>query len=441
MATTESSPLQSSIKSVTPPIDSSTHIYALINYKDTYVQPLLLIALQKCLPRSSYTLIKSQSELPSQAVNYLHIGTYEDLPFEYIMSHVTTSLTNAYIIRKALIRKHYLSTTAHNWITKYPTSILQTNIKVSCEFELDYPEFLDDAIVEAWELQQSFKNNVGKNAADREWWILKPGMSDRGHGIRLFSTQAELQAIFEEWEALRSDSDDELGNDELCPNTSSNFNHEDRNKLITSDLRHFVAQLYISQPFLLRENPRKFHIRTYVLAIGGLKVYVYHEMLALFSPLKYTPPWDDLSSGDISAHLTNTCLQTGNHDGSVQLLTTLDLPAALKTSIYDQIDHISGEIFEAAARGMLVHFQTLPNVFEVFGLDFLVDEAGTTWLLEVNAFPDFQQTGHELQEVVSGLWEAVVATAVVGFFGITPNSFCKLAREKMRLVKDIKLRG
>lgn len=66
---------------------------------------------------------------------------------------------------------------------------------------------------------------------------------------------------------------------------------------------------------------------------------------------------------------------------------------------------------------MMVHFQTLPNAFEVFGLDFLVDEKGTAWLLEVNAFPDFKQTGEELRELVGGLWEGVVEVAIKGFFG------------------------
>ena len=65
----------------------------------------------------------------------------------------------------------------------------------------------------------------------------------------------------------------------------------------------------------------------------------------------------------------------------------------------------------------MVHFQTLPNAFEVFGVDFLVDKEGRPWLLEVNAFPDFRQTGKELKELIQGLWEGVVDVAVGPFFG------------------------
>ncbi len=50
-------------------------------------------------------------------------------------------------------------------------------------------------------------------------------------------------------------------------------------------------------------------------------------------------------------------------------------------------------------------------------MDFLVDERAAVWLLEVNAFPDFAQTGDGLVGLVGGLWEAVVGRVVRGFFG------------------------
>jgi tubulin---tyrosine ligase len=62
--------------------------------------------------------------------------------------------------------------------------------------------------------------------------------------------------------------------------------------------------------------------------------------------------------------------------------------------------------------------KTLPNAFEVFGIDYLVDEHMNAWLLEVNAFPDFAQTGSRLKGVVAGLFDVVVRTAVTPFFGL-----------------------
>ncbi|KAH7380894.1 survival protein sure-like phosphatase/nucleotidase [Cadophora sp. MPI-SDFR-AT-0126] len=424
---------------------SKKHFYALINYEDAYVQPLILEAIKNRLDPSSYTLISAISELPTPSTPFLQISSYETLPFEHTLSHPTSTLTNAYIIRKALIRKHYLSTTAYNWTTKNPSSILATNIKPACEFEVDYAEFLDDALVEAWELQESWKKGEGLGREDREWWILKPGMSDRGQGIRLFSSEEELQAIFDEWEAERPDSDDEDGDENESAAGQDNKQKEgiEGDFIVTSHLRHFIAQPYIHPPLLLPGNPRKFHIRTYVLAIGSLKVYVYKPMLTLFAAAQYVPPWsntsDDTTTTDLSPHLTNTCLQNGAHSGSVLSFFSLpdsQLPSHKKEDIFAQICATTGEIFEAAARGMSVHFQTLPNAFEVFGLDFLVDERGTAWLLECNAFPDFKQTGEELRGLVGGLWRGVVDIAVGEFFGIDGRGE---KSEDMVLVRDIDL--
>jgi tubulin--tyrosine ligase len=433
-----SSSLPSAETSSLPPSRQAKHFYALVNYEDTYVQPLILAAMKERLPEGSYTLISSIDELPDPKAKFLQIGSYESLPFEHIMTHSTTSLTNAYIIRKALIRKHYLSTTAHNWITKNPSSILARNIKPACDFELDYAEFLDDALVEAWELQASFQKNAGKGVEEREWWILKPGMSDRGQGIRLFSTEQELQSIFEEWEAEAPDSDDE-GEIEGGGEKEEAKKDDGSDYIVTSHLRHFVAQPYIHPPLLLPSNPRKFHIRTYVLAVGSLKVYVYREMLALFASAPYVAPWTSIST-DLSPHLTNTCLQTGSHDGSVHSFFSLldsDLPSATKAQIFEQICETTGEIFEAAAKGMMIHFQTIPNAFEVFGLDFLIDERGIAWLLEVNAFPDFRQTGDELKDLVEGLWKGIVDKAVKPFFDVDGTK--SEEDGKMILVRDIDL--
>ncbi|PMD48426.1 tubulin-tyrosine ligase family protein-like protein [Hyaloscypha variabilis F] len=415
------------------------HFYALINYEDAYVQPLILAALKSRLPQGSYTLISSMTELPDLTSRFLQIGAYESLPFSHTLSHPTTSLVNAYIIRKALIRKHYLSTTAFNWVTKNPSSILATNIKPACDFELDYADFLDEALVEAWELRGSFERNEGKESREREWWILKPGMSDRGQGIRLFSTEEELQTIFEEWEADQPDSDDDGEDEKENPKDIETKEkiEEEGDYIVTSHLRHFVAQPYIHPPLLLASNPRKFHIRTYVLAVGALKVYVYKQMLALFASTAYVPPWSSSTEDsikDLSPHLTNTCLQPSIQDGTVQSFFSLpssDLSTSMKDNIFKQICDTTGEVFEAAAKGMMVHFQVLPNVFEVFGVDFLVDESGRAWLLEVNAFPDFRQTGEELRDVVGGLWEGVV--------DVTIGSFFRLGKEGKEEASDLVL--
>ncbi|KAF1842195.1 tubulin-tyrosine ligase family protein [Cucurbitaria berberidis CBS 394.84] len=438
-------------------------IYGLINYEDLYVQPLILAALEKRLPSATFELISSLTQLPSPASRLLQFVQYESIDFDHLMEHSSTSLANAYIIRKALIRKHYLSTTIANWITKYPDSALKKHVKPSVEFEVDYADFLDDALVEAWELKESWaKNETTEEPSKREWWILKPGMSDRGQGIRLFSTEEELTDIFEEWDP-ESDDEEEEGDETNARSDDGNIRareakeeKEEGNGIITSQLRHFIAQPYIHPPLLLSppksinesgDSLRKFHIRTYVFSLGALQVFIYKPMLALFAARSYIPPWDQVLQEDrdeaMKAHLTNTCLQdSGDREGSVGLFWELpnDLPAqsdfnggtsrlnqkngdsSWKDKVFDEICRITGETFEAAARGMSIHFQPLPNAFEIFGLDFMVgiEPNGElrTYLLEVNAFPDFRQTGDELQGLVEGLFEGAVDKGIIPFFGV-----------------------
>ncbi|KAI0459110.1 survival protein sure-like phosphatase/nucleotidase [Xylaria acuta] len=420
------------------------HLHALIAYEDAYVHPLIVSALETLLPPESFTMLSKPSDtakdeaiplsklLPNPTANVLQITPYEVVDWDFVAVHPKTCLVNSYMLRKALIRKHYLAATVEQWVAKRPQSVLKDHVKRSEAFEVDYAEFLDDALVEAFDLRASMERNealLGSNdegketAKGIEWWILKPGMSDRGQGVRLFCTMAQLQDIFDGWEAERPDSE---GEDEGDENDGGDY-------ITTSQLRHFVAQPYIDPPLLLPNDGRKFHIRTYVACVGSLDVYVYRPMLALFAGKTYMAPKygkERTSSSpnetdiDLEAHLTNTCLQRSVTENTVQPFWDLPLstPSSSSTEdakeqIFTQICGITGEVFEAASRAMQMHFRPLPNAFELFGLDFLVDASGRAYLLEVNAFPDFRQTGDELKDLVAGLWREVLGRAIGGFFG------------------------
>lgn len=412
--------------------ENTASTFAVVDYEDDYVQPLILDAMRDLFPANQLTLLPQPSTnslaglpVPDQA-NILQVAQYEKIDFEYAASHPQTTLVNSYMIRKALIRKHFLSSVVDNWVSKHPESILKTNVKRAEAFEVDYAEFLDDALVEAFDLRASLERNEVRQKDEREWWILKPSMSDRGQGIRLFSSMEELQDIFDQWEEDMPDSDDEAGSGE----EEGDAEGGGKDYITTSHLRHFVAQPYIDPPLLLPElDNRKFHIRTYVLAVGSLKVYVYKHMLALFAGKAYQAPWEAEGEMDLDGHLTNTCLQgPGARADSVARFADLPLPPTIShKAVLTQIQSVTGDIFEAAARTMMVHFQPQPNAFEVFGVDFLVDAKGTAWLLEINAFPDFKQTGEDqrLRDVVAGFWRGVLGVAVGGSGFVTGD------REKM----------
>ncbi|EEY22034.1 TTL domain-containing protein [Verticillium alfalfae VaMs.102] len=124
---------------------------------------------------------------------------------------------------------------------------------------------------------------------------------------------------------------------------------------------------------------------------------------------------------------------------TVRRLAALGLAPAVERRVRDKIGALTGDVFEGAARGMTVHFQPLPGAFEVYGLDFLVDAAGDAWLLEVNAFPDFKQSGDgRTGQVVAGFWRGVVRTAVAGFFGVETPAAGE-GEGTMELVREIDL--
>ncbi|KAJ8607785.1 hypothetical protein MRB53_040081 [Persea americana] len=414
-------------------------VFALVDYQDEYVQPLLVSALQDLLPPEILVLIKEYPTQLEDNFNLLIWRQYEDIDFERLMSNSSSYCANSYVIRKALIRKHYLSNTISHWLSKHPDSTVQKHIKPSVEFELDYSEFLDDALLEAYELHESWAKNESCSDDVKEWWILKPGMSERGQGIRLFSTETELTAIFEQWDPDSSDEEDE-----------QEQNHDTTNNITTSHLRHFIAQPYIHPPLLLESSlpfsNHKFHIRTYVLAVGALKVYVYKPMLALFASKPYTAP-SSVANDSLDAHLTNTCMQdSGLRDGIVREFWSLtetatslstDMRADWKQHVFEQICSIVSTVFEAAAKTSSIHFQAIPNAFEIFGVDFLVDAEGCAWLLEVNAFPDFAQTGDDLRGLISGLMRCVVTKAVAPFFSVNVSRQEK--NEEMIEVLDVDL--
>lgn len=385
--------------------------------KDSYIYEPLNKALSKYFPG-----VKLETTLPSKGDYFVfHYGDYEDLNHERLMED-PKYVANSYIYRKSLIRKHYLANTIAVYQAKHPESILKTAFPESFQFELTYAEFLDDVLDEVYELRCVLMENEQK--VDKTF-ILKPSMTDKGQGIRLFKTIDQLQAIFDSFD--EDDTDDE--------------GDEANTGMIISQLRHFVVQEYISNPLLLPEyGNRKFHIRTYVLATGQLKVYVYDRMLMLFSAEKYHNP--NLENGNIvdedgimemTGHLTNTCLQDSTDEKVVEELGKSALSGEIKGHIIHQIHEIVADLFKAAVNVDRMNFQPLPNAFEAYGLDFLVSdniskETGVT-LLEVNAYPDFRQTGSELKGLIDEFFDGVMSKAVIPLTGgkvLESSYMCKV---------------
>lgn len=425
----------------------------------------------------------------------LYLADYDLLPFEDLLLGPSSSVKgkqpqcSSYVIRKALIRKHYLASALNAYAVKLPPGPSADRVR-SCtpktwHLEIQFADELDELLMDdLYDLSELLEANQGVMEDGREgnvkWFILKPGMADRGNGIRIFSTLEQLQEIFEEFEP---ESDDEEEDDDSEAGTSirpdrdgAGYGGKDTS-VMASQLRHFVIQEYIRSPLLVdpvsstdadslaintsnklkldhevSSNARKFHLRAYVLCVAGLAVYLHDDMLALFAPLPYQEPTES-SVRDLRCHLTNTCLQedgllaVGNDarpkEENVFLWSDLagsssrDPGAApcgsSSTLSPDMIEEVRrkaakviGSCFEAAAKAGSIHWQMWPNAFEVFGVDLLVgyddkvagvgsDRELKVWLLEVNAQPDFAQTGVRLSAVIDRLFERVCEIAVLPY--------------------------
>ncbi|CAE6521632.1 unnamed protein product, partial [Rhizoctonia solani] len=379
--------------------------------------------------------------------------TYDSLVHSLTLEYPDRVLTSSYNIRKALIRKHFLYQTVTGYLTKRPGSILRKAVPQTWLIDISFADELDDAWAdELWDLSEELERGD-------KWFILKPGMADRGQGIRMFNSRESLQNIFESFEDNSSDEE----------TTGSDVDAQGNSKtaVMTSQLRHFVIQEYLDNPLLVDPaqakvdlsaptpsqgllRGRKFHLRVYCVASGALKLFMSPNILALFAGTVYAPPssllGDDPSEIDLSPHLTNTALQDNVHESSIRLLKELigcDILSAPTPSsgttfrledaqdIEEQVSSILAETFKAALTSV-VHFQVLPNAFELFGVDFLVTHTPElepqssrfqVHLLEVNAEPAIELTGVRLNWILVDLFKGIAHTCVKPFFeGAKPNS-------------------
>ena len=171
-----------------------------------------------------------QSEEERGSTNIVQWASYDEIDHELTLftPWSTKVLTCAYTIRKALIRKHFLSRSAYRYVVKHPNSPLKNGVPKTWELELRFLDELDEMWAdELWDLGDELDKG-------EKWMILKPGMADRGMGVRIFHTKDELERIFEDYE----DSEDEDGN-----GYGGGDDNERNTGIATSQLRHFVIQV------------------------------------------------------------------------------------------------------------------------------------------------------------------------------------------------------
>lgn len=193
--------------------------------------------------------IKVVSSIPPPPLRskLLQWATYDNIDHSLTASEPRRVLSSSYTIRKALIRKHFLARCIRAYVLKHPESILLKSVPRTWDIDISCVDELDELwFDELWELGNELE------ISPQKWYILKPGMADRGMGIRLFNSKDTLYEIFQEFEECSDDEDDGT-------------------LVLTSQLRHFVIQVsdssisplislksceqeYIAMPLLLDPN-------------------------------------------------------------------------------------------------------------------------------------------------------------------------------------------
>eukprot|EP00927_Polykrikos_kofoidii_P077676 TRINITY_DN74593_c0_g1_i1.p1 TRINITY_DN74593_c0_g1~~TRINITY_DN74593_c0_g1_i1.p1 ORF type:complete len:401 (+),score=46.24 TRINITY_DN74593_c0_g1_i1:214-1416(+) len=158
----------------------------------------------------------------------------------------------------------------------------------------------------------------------------------------------------------------------------------------------WILQRHVDSVLL---SGRKFHLRALFLCIGDLKAFVHTDVRALLA----TEPYESarVDGGRLRAHVTNMGVQqmmdtTGDYDHALQntKLSALADVGWNESHVFDSICRILGETLSRVRACDRRQFFSLPNCWELFGADFLL-EAGTNrvLLLELNPSPSMSMYG------------------------------------------------
>ena len=237
--------------------------------------------------------------------------------------------------------------------------------------------------------QEKLLSTIGKD----ELWICKPTNSNQGKGIFLIKGKQELVDYIDRRKRL--------------------------NKTRPSSR---IVQRYISSPLLL--HGRKFDIRVYLL-VGSSRPYnvFFHSGYLRLAVNTY-----DNGSDDLTTHLTNQYVQkkhpnySGFKNDTVwsmeQFQKYLDdegyterfslKPDWVFTDLHERMKTLAYTVFRSAQTSLVPKV----GLFDLYGLDFMLDESLNVWLLEVNTNPALHTHCTVLEKILPDLIDETLGICI-----------------------------
>ncbi|XP_077587653.1 protein polyglycylase TTLL10 isoform X2 [Stigmatopora nigra] len=235
------------------------------------------------------------------------------------------------------------------------------------------------------EREAFFARQQGGKSNYTDMWICKPTGLNQGRGIFLLRTAEDVAAL-----KLKLQRKCELQND---------------TKVFHRQPQAYVVQHYIQKPLLLKE--KKFDVRSYLLiaCTSPYMVFFRHGYVRLTCD-----PYDP-DSRNLSAHLTNQCMQRKNplysrvKEDTVWTMESFNAYVNERFSIAR--DWVLGAFTRCMRQIMTQCFLAVKSkldrklgFFDLIGCDFMVDQNFKVWLLEMNCNPALHVNCEVLKKVI-----------------------------------------
>eukprot|EP01016_Furgasonia_blochmanni_P039172 TRINITY_DN4832_c0_g1_i7.p1 TRINITY_DN4832_c0_g1~~TRINITY_DN4832_c0_g1_i7.p1 ORF type:complete len:829 (+),score=209.15 TRINITY_DN4832_c0_g1_i7:129-2615(+) len=189
-----------------------------------------------------------------------------------------------------------------------------------------------------------------------------------------------------------------------------------------SNVNNYVLQTYVANPLLL--DGHKFDFRIYLLISStNPMIAFYHDGFLRVSLEQY-----DINSKDVAVHLTNTEISKekfrqaeAEGKSSEELrnfqmwnLTRFTNYLVEKGKVKDaswldtHLRHSFKRAFAHMTRMIKDHVYSDSRVFELFGVDFILDQDLNLWLLEVNSNPSLQGSSAEKEKHLTKMMKDII---------------------------------